>query len=77
MRRLHENQGERAEDLALDTACIITFLPDDHVAEQAIRFVVIDRHVTRGRQSYERLWSRKKSEIVFLLGFKFQVLCFK
>jgi transposase len=37
--------------------------PTNNVAEQAIRFVVIDRHVTqgtrseKGRQSNERLWT--------------------
>jgi len=37
--------------------------PTNNVAEQAIRFVVIDRHVTqgtrsvKGRQSHERLWT--------------------
>ena len=30
VRHLCENQGARAEDLALDPSCIITFLPDDH-----------------------------------------------
>ncbi|MCP4004301.1 MAG: transposase, partial [bacterium] len=37
--------------------------PTNNVAEQAIRFIVIDRHVTqgtrspRGRKSNERLWT--------------------
>jgi hypothetical protein len=37
--------------------------PTNNVAEQAIRFVVIDRHVTRGtrsekgRKTNERLWT--------------------
>ena len=30
VKHLCENQGARAEDLALDPSCIITFLPDDH-----------------------------------------------
>ena len=32
VKHLCESQGAKAEDLALDPSCIITFLPDDHYA---------------------------------------------
>ncbi len=41
----------------------LTLDPTNHLADQAIRFVVVDRHVTqgtrseRGRQWCERVWS--------------------